>query len=117
MGAWGMEASFLSPISQKKLGFPGGSDGKESACIVGDLGLIPGLGKSPGGGHPFQYSCSENPHGQRSLMGHSPWGHKESNMTERLSTAHVVNAMKVILEFLSSVTIFPGAIGHCITII
>ena len=32
-------------------GFPGGSDGKESACSVGDLGLIPGLGRSPGGGH------------------------------------------------------------------
>ena len=33
------------------LGFPGGSDGKESACNVGDLGSIPGLGRSPGGGH------------------------------------------------------------------
>ena len=45
------------------LGFPGGSDGKESACNAGDLGLIPGLGKSPGGGHgnPLQYSCLENP--------------------------------------------------------
>ena len=45
------------------LGFPGGSDSKESACDVGDLGLIPGLGRSPGGGHgnPLQYSCLENP--------------------------------------------------------
>jgi len=45
------------------LGFPGSSDGKESACYVGDLGLIPGLGRSPGGGHgnPLQYSCLENP--------------------------------------------------------
>ena len=44
-------------------GFPGGSEGKESACNVGDLGLIPGLGRSPGGGHgnPLQYSCLENP--------------------------------------------------------
>ena len=43
--------------------FPGGSDGKESACNVGDLGLIPGLGKSPGegNGNPLQYSCLENP--------------------------------------------------------
>ena len=49
----------------------GCSDGKESACNVGDLGLIPELGKSPGGGHgnPFQYSCLENPHGERSLAG------------------------------------------------
>ena len=45
------------------MGFPGGSVGKESASNVGDLGLIPGLGRSPGGGHgnPFQYSCLENP--------------------------------------------------------
>ena len=45
------------------LGFPGGSDGNESACNVGDLGLIPGLGRSPGEGHgnPIQYSCLENP--------------------------------------------------------
>ena len=43
--------------------FPGGSDGKESACIAGDLGLIPGSGRSPeeGNGNPLQYSCLENP--------------------------------------------------------
>ena len=66
------------------MGFPGGSDGKESACIVGDLGSIPGLGRSPGEGHgnPLQYSYLENPHGKRSLVGYSPWGHKESDMTE-----------------------------------
>ena len=56
------------------LGFPGSSDGKESACNVGDLGSAPGLGWSPGGGHgsPFHYSCLENPHEQRSLVGYSP---------------------------------------------
>ena len=45
------------------MGFPGGSVGKESACNVKNLGSIPGLGRSPGGGHgyPFQYSCLENP--------------------------------------------------------
>ena len=44
-------------------GFPGGSDGKESACNAGGLGSIPGLGSSSGGGHstPLQYSCLENP--------------------------------------------------------
>ena len=44
-------------------GFPGGSDGKESACKVEDLGSIPGLGRSPGGGHgnPLPYSGLENP--------------------------------------------------------
>ena len=56
---------------------------------MGDLGLIPGLGRSPGGGHgnPLQYSCLENPIGQRILAGYSPWGHKESDTTEPLSTA------------------------------
>ena len=53
----------MSPIFISKLGFPGDSDGKESACNVGDLGLIPGLGRSPGEGtgNLFQYSCLENP--------------------------------------------------------
>ena len=70
------------------MGFPGGSDGEESACNAEDLGSIPGLGRSPGGGHgnPLQYSCQENPHGQRSLVGFNPWGHKESDMTGRLGT-------------------------------
>ena len=46
---------------------------------------------TPGGehGHPFQYSCPENPHGQRSLVDFSPWGHKELDTTEGLSTAPV----------------------------
>ena len=66
------------------LGFPGGSDGKESNCNVGDLGLIPGLGRSPreGKGYPLQYYCLENPRGQRSLVGYSPWDRKESDTTE-----------------------------------
>ena len=44
------------------MNFPGGSDGKESACSAGDLGSIPGLGRSPleGNGNPLQYSCLEN---------------------------------------------------------
>ena len=78
----------MSPIEIP--GFPCGSVGKESTCNAGDLGLIPGLGRSPGegNGNPLQYSCLENPHGQRSLVGYSPWGPKESDMTEQLSTAH-----------------------------
>ena len=48
---------------------------------------IPGSGRSPGGGHgnPLQYSCLENPHGQRSPVGYSPWDHKESATTELLT--------------------------------
>ena len=74
------------------MGFPDGSDGKESTCNVGDLGLIPGLERSPGGGHgnPLQYSWLENPtdreaHQAPGLL--CPWGHEASDTTERLSTA------------------------------
>ena len=67
------------------LGSPSASAGKESVCSAGDLGSIPGLGRSPGGGlgNPFQYSDLENPHGQKSLVGYRPRGHKESEMAER----------------------------------
>ena len=78
------------------LGFPGGSDGKESTCNAEDLGSIPGLGRSlfkGGCGNPLQYSCLENPRGQRSLVGYSPWGHKKSDTTERLSTAQHINVV------------------------
>ena len=71
------------------LGFPGVSDGKEFACIVGDLYLITGLGRSlrGGQGNPLQYSCLENLPGQRCLAGYSPRGSEEWDMTEQLSTA------------------------------
>ena len=110
------------------LGFPGGSDGKESACSTGDPGLIPVSVTSPGEGLGYPLQCSwaslvaqmvknlpatwetwvrslgwgdpleegmaihssilawRNPRGQRSLAGYSPWGLKESETTERLST-------------------------------
>ena len=65
------------------MGFPAGSDGKEYACNAGDLGSIPWR-------RAWQptpvFLPGESP--QRSLVGYSPWGHKESDMTERLSTAH-----------------------------
>ena len=66
------------------MGFPSSSGGKESTYNAGDLGSIPGLGRSPGGrqGNPPQDSCLENPHGQRSLVGYSPRGHKESDTTK-----------------------------------
>ena len=73
------------------MGFPGSLGSKESVCNAGDPGLIPGLGRSPGGGlgNPLQYSCLENPQGQRSLVGYSPWSPKELDTTERLSTAQI----------------------------
>ena len=65
------------------MGFPGGSEGKESACNVGDLGSIPGSGGSPGEekGKALQYSCLENVK-QKSLAGYRPWDHTESDTTE-----------------------------------
>ena len=53
-----------------------------------DAGLIPGSGRSPGegNGNSLQYYCLESPHEQRSPGGYSPWSHKESDTTERLST-------------------------------
>ena len=70
------------------LSFPGGSDGKESACNAGDLGSIPGKVRSTGegNGYPLQYSCLENSmdrgvHGR----GESPWGPKVSDTTGQLT--------------------------------
>ena len=66
------------------MGFPGGSDSKESACNAGYLGLNPGLGRSLGGGrgNPIQKSCLGNPHGQRSLADYSPGGRSELDPTK-----------------------------------
>ena len=74
------------------MGFPNGSDGKESTYNAGDLGLIPVSGRSPGGGngHPFwRRKWQSTPvllprksHGQRSLAGCNPWGLKESDTAE-----------------------------------
>ena len=69
------------------LGFPGGSDGKESACSVRDPGLIPGLGRSPGEGNsnPLQYSCLEN------SMDRGAWWATEHGLAKsqtRLSNLH-----------------------------
>ena len=56
-----------------------------------DLGLIPESGRLPGGGHGnlLQYSCLENPYGQKSLVCYTPWGLKELDTTEQLSSAHI----------------------------
>jgi len=61
---------------------------------------LQGLGRSPGGGNgnPLQYSCLENPHGQRSLAGYSLLRHKESDTTEQLSTGGVTELV-MELEF------------------
>ena len=79
------ENSLFTIEYKSNLGFPGGSVSKELSCSTGDLGSIPESGRSPGegNGNPLQYSyLDKNPIGWvRSLVGDSPWGHKESDMT------------------------------------
>ena len=66
------------------LGFPGSSEVKNTPANAGGVDLISGPGRSPGegNGNSHQYSCLENPHGQRSLVGHNPYSLKELDMTE-----------------------------------
>ena len=73
---------YLVPV----LKVSGGSEGKESASNVGDPCSIPGSERSPGegNGNPLVFLPGES-HGQRSLVGYGPWGHKESDSTERLT--------------------------------
>ena len=97
------QAWYIGEAKNSALLSPGGSDGKESVCNAGGLCSFPGLGRSPGGGHgnPLQYSCLENPRGQRSLEGYSPWGRKEMDMTERLSTVQHIPLYKFTTTYLS----------------
>ena len=62
------------------MGFPGGSDGKESVCNEADMDLIPELGRSlgEGNGNPLQYSCLENSMGRGAWRAAVPWGRRES---------------------------------------
>ena len=74
-------------------GFPGGSDSKESTCHAGDLGLILGLGRSPGegNGYPLWYFGLENSKDRGACVGYSPWSHKDSDMTEQLTHTHTTH--------------------------
>ena len=88
-----------------KLGFTGSSDSKESTCNVRDLASIPGLRRSPAGGHsnPLQYSCLENLYALRSLQSMG----SQSDTTERLSTSTLKISSLVEHEpsFLSAVLV------------
>ena len=83
------------------LGFPGSSDGKEPTCNTGVLGLIPGLGRSPRGGHgnPLQYSILENTMDRGSWQANSQWGHKESHTTEQLTLSFHIYACTCVCVF------------------
>ena len=82
-----------------------GSAGKESACNAGDLGSIPGLGRSPGEGkgYPSHYSVLREFHGL-----YSQRGHKESDMTERLSLSLIAQLVKHPPAIQETLVGFPG---------
>ena len=81
----------------------------KNACNAGDLGSIPGLGRSPGGGHgnPLQNSCLENPHGQRSLASYRLWSHKELNTAEAIDQTHRLTFVKRIARTMTRLEISP----------
>ena len=85
-------------------GFPGGSDSKFT-CSVRDLGLISGSGRSPGEEDPLEWQPTPvflpgEFHGQRSLVGYSPWRNGESERTEQLSLS--IRAHSYVLRTLST---------------
>ena len=93
-------SSFIDMTRTK--GFPCGSDSKELICNVGNLRSIPGLGRSTGGGHgnPLQYSCLENPHGQRSLAGYSPLdskGETKHSTHRKLNCSGIRNKLQTMI--------------------
>ena len=82
------------------MGFPGRSEGKESAFNAGDMGLIPWLRRSPWR-REWQLTTVFLPgdfHGQRRLVGYSPWGHKESATTEQLTHTYTEKYSKKIVH-------------------
>ena len=98
------------------VGFPGGSDSKESACNAGDLGLIPGSGRSPGegNGNSLQYSCPEIPWTEEP-GGLQSTGCKESIMTERLTLLQVTNPPRQIPKARCKAHKLPAGLWECKT--
>ena len=91
-GAWWATVHGVtdSQTRLRDVGFPSSSDSKESACNAGDLGSIPGLGRSPGEGTGYTPVFLPGEfHGQRSLVGCSPQGCKESDMTKATEHARM----------------------------
>ena len=83
------------------MGFPGGSDDKESACNAGDLGLIPGSGRSPGEGHgnPLQYSCLENPMDRRAWWAIIQGVSKSQTQLKWLTLPHTFTCAYIFFSF------------------
>ena len=91
------------------LGFPGGSDGKESTCNAGELGLIPGVRKTlwRKEWQPTPVFLPGEFHGQRSLAGYMPWGGKESDITEPLTLSLSSDSRSCLLNHYPAGSPFP----------
>ena len=90
--SWEFHCSLLKAVNST-VGLLRRCSGKESVCHegdVGDVGLIHGLGRSPGGGsgNSLQYSCLEKYHRQRSLVGHGPWGSQRVQLSWTTEHTH-----------------------------
>ena len=115
-----MFANWLYPISKHNCLFPGGSEVKVSACNAGDMGSIPGSGRSPGEGNgkPTPVFLPGEFHGWRSLVGYSPRGHKESDTTEWLHFTSLYPKKKQASSYRKSESRFtiwskvPSAVKH-----
>ena len=94
--------------SQEALSFPGGSDGKEPTCSAGDLGLIPGWGRSPGEANSnlLQYSCLENPTDRGSWRATVHGVAKSRTWLERLTFSLVTNC-QVVIHLVNRLPVFP----------
>ena len=92
------------------ISFPDGTVVENLSTNAGDIGLIPGSGGPPGegNGNPLQHSCLENPHGQRSLAGYSPWGHKQLDPTEGVCTRTVAGSAPPQITLLAINCMFLG---------
>ena len=103
--------------------FPGGSDGEESPCSVGDPGSICGLGRSCGEGEwqPAPVSLPGESHGQGRLVGYSIWGCKELDMTEQVTHTHkhlgVPKSMCVYMEHYKAKRRRPASLGQVVGVI
>ena len=91
--------TLISPVT----GFPDGSDGKESACSVRDQSYTPGSGRFPWRRkwQPTPVSLLWKSHGQRNLVHYSPWGHKESDVTEWLTSSQFHFHLQLLTQWLA----------------
>ena len=97
-----MHSAIIIKMNSEPVGFPHSSVGKEWVCNAGELGSIPGLGRSPGegNGYPLQYSCLENPMGREAwqaiVHGVTKVGHNLATKPPSLSLYFIYSVLKIM---------------------